>query len=139
MHAVSLTITSFASAHDVDALTDDALVAAVARGDRAALGALFARHKKRLRGVAAAVLGKDLRHEAGDVVSDVFLVLLDGRAATFQPARGKVASWLAGIARRLATERASRTTFVSYEDECERELGADEAREAARLEDERWG
>ena len=81
--------------------SDDALLAAIAEGDRNALGILWARHAKALRAAAAGALP---RYDAAaeDAVQQVFLLLLEGRASAFQPARGRALAWLKGIARREA-------------------------------------
>lgn len=82
--------------------TDDALLAAIATGNRAAVGILYARHADTLRTVAVAALPKHDEPSADDIVHEVFLALLEGRAGAFQPARGKALAWLRGIARREA-------------------------------------
>ncbi|MGO8997405.1 MAG: RNA polymerase sigma factor [Polyangiaceae bacterium] len=82
--------------------TDDALLAAIAAGNRAAVGILYARHADSLRTAAVAALPKHDEPSADDIVQEVFLALLEGRAGAFQPARGKVLAWLKGIARREA-------------------------------------
>jgi RNA polymerase sigma-70 factor (ECF subfamily) len=87
--------------------SDDALLAAIAAGNRAALGILYARHADTLRKTAAAALPKTDDTSADDIVQDVFLALADGRASTFQPAKGKALAWLKGIARREVTLHTS--------------------------------
>ena len=82
--------------------TDDVLLAAIAAGDRAAFGILYSRHVDGLRSVAAAALPPHLETDADDIVQNVFVALLDGRAATFQPALGKGLAWLKGMVRREA-------------------------------------
>jgi RNA polymerase sigma-70 factor (ECF subfamily) len=89
----------------IDSTTsDDALVAAIAAGDRAAVTVLFARHAAALRSAARAVVGSHDETIADDAVSDVFVFLLEGRGATFQPARGRALAWLKGIATSTALD-----------------------------------
>jgi DNA-directed RNA polymerase specialized sigma24 family protein len=82
--------------------TNDALLGAIAAGNRAALTILYARHAATLRATAAAALPKHDRASADDIVQAVFLALLENRAGAFQPARGRALAWLKGIARREA-------------------------------------
>lgn len=71
---------------------DLALVAAMARGERAALAELYERHAGGLLGLAIRIV-RD-RQEAEDLLHDVFLEAW--RAAdTFDPKRGRVRTWLA--------------------------------------------
>jgi RNA polymerase sigma-70 factor (ECF subfamily) len=79
------------------------LLAAVARGDRAALRAVYERQSVRLFGVANAIL-RD-RDAAADALQDAF-VKVARRAAQFDPARGAAESWLAGIVRHAALDIA---------------------------------
>jgi RNA polymerase sigma-70 factor (ECF subfamily) len=71
--------------------TDEALVARMSRGDRAALGSLYERHAPRLRGVALAIL-RDAG-EAEDALHDVFLEAWR-RSADYSSERGSVSAWL---------------------------------------------
>jgi DNA-directed RNA polymerase specialized sigma24 family protein len=87
--------------------TDDALLGAVSTGNRAALGIIYRRHADTLRVVATAALPAHDDAFADDIVQEVFLALLDGRAGTFQPAKGKALAWLKGIARREAMGHSS--------------------------------
>jgi DNA-directed RNA polymerase specialized sigma24 family protein len=83
----------------IDSTTsDEALVSAIAAGDRAAAGILFTRHHVALREAARAAVGRHDETIADDAVADVFLILIEGRAGSFQPARGRVLPWLKGIA-----------------------------------------
>lgn len=79
------------------------LIAAVARGEPAALRALYQRQSVRLFGVANAIL-RD-RDAASDAVHDAF-VRIAGRAGQFDPARGEAAAWLGGIVRHAALDIA---------------------------------
>jgi RNA polymerase sigma-70 factor (ECF subfamily) len=81
------------------------LLAAVARGDRAALRAVYERQSVRLFGVANAIL-RD-RDAAADALQDAF-VNVARRAGQFDPARGAAEAWLAGIVRHAALDIARR-------------------------------
>ncbi|MFC7610389.1 sigma-70 family RNA polymerase sigma factor [Teichococcus aestuarii] len=82
-----------------------ALIAAVARGEQAALRGVYDRQAARLFGVANAIL-RD-REMAADALHDAFLKLA-ARAAQFDPARGAAEAWLAGIVRHAALDLARR-------------------------------
>ncbi len=69
-----------------------ALVAAVARGDRAAFAALYRRHSSVLLGVAIKIVGD--RREAEDLLHDVFLEAWRA-AGEYDPKRANVRTWLA--------------------------------------------
>ena len=75
-------------------LTD--LLVSVARGDQAALRAVYLRQSTRLFGIAMAIL-RD-RPTAADVLQDSFLKVWQ-RARQFDPARGNAAVWLGSIVR----------------------------------------
>ncbi len=75
------------------------LLAQIARGDRAALRALYVRQSGRLFGIAMAIL-RD-RPAAADVLQDGFLAIWD-RARLFDPARAGAEDWLAAIIRQAA-------------------------------------
>jgi RNA polymerase sigma-70 factor (ECF subfamily) len=88
--------------HGMDAPDDLApLLAAVARGDRAALRAIYERQATRLFGVANAIL-RD-RDAAADALQDAFLRVAR-RAGQFDPARGAATVWLAAIVRHAALD-----------------------------------
>lgn len=72
-------------------LSDVALVAALAGGDRGALAELYDRYAGALMGVALRRLGD--RAEAEEVLHDVFVEAWRS-AATYDPARGTVRAWL---------------------------------------------
>ena len=93
---------------------DTATVRAMARGDQQALGRLYDRHADRLFVIAVSIL-RD-RAEAEDLVHDVFLEAWRD-AARFDPARGRVATWLGLITRSRALDirklaRVARTTAL---------------------------
>jgi len=80
---------------------DRALVTRMAAGDERALGELYDRHATMTYALAYAVVGE--RADAEEVVADAF-----GQAwrtaATFDPARGRVAAWLSAITRTRALD-----------------------------------
>jgi len=71
---------------------DEALVAAMADGDRTALAALYERHAALLLGLALKIVRE--RREAEDLLHDVFLEAWRA-AKDFDPKRGRVRTWLA--------------------------------------------
>jgi RNA polymerase sigma-70 factor, ECF subfamily len=94
-------------------MNDDELIAAVARGDDAALRELFARHAPWLAArLRAALPAADVE----DALQETFLAVWQG-ARGYQPARpgGAAGGWLWGIARRQAAmfvRRSSPTALV---------------------------
>lgn len=78
------------------------LIAAMARGDRAALGALYDLLGRPLYSLAYRVLNDPT--EAQDVVQDAFLQLWQ-KAADFDPARGSAFTWAATLVRNRAIDR----------------------------------
>jgi DNA-directed RNA polymerase specialized sigma24 family protein len=85
------------------------LVWRATHGDRRALGAVAIAISPLLHDEAREVLG-EFAQEAGDVLQDFFLALLEGRSR-FIPAHGRALAWMCGIIRAMA--RAHRA-------ECER-------------------
>jgi RNA polymerase sigma-70 factor, ECF subfamily len=83
-------------------MLDTELIAQIARGQQAALGALYDRHSSLL----LAVLKRLLRdtQEAEDVLHEVFLEVWQ-HAADFDPGRGSVRSWLVMRARSRGLDR----------------------------------
>jgi RNA polymerase sigma-70 factor, ECF subfamily len=81
------------------------LVAAVAAGDREALGALYDLHAPVLMGLARRMLGTPTAAE--DLLHDVFLEVWQ-HAAEYTPARGSVRAWLIVRARSRALDRLGR-------------------------------
>lgn len=86
-----------------DATELGAMLAAIARGERAALRSLYAAEAPRLFGVCLRIL-RD-RAAAADATQDTFLRVWD-RADRFDPARGSPRAWLAAIARHVALDLA---------------------------------
>jgi len=83
-------------------IADPELVSRMARGDRAALAALYERHAPRLLALGRSILG-DLP-EAEDLLHDVFLEAWR-HASDFSSERGTVATWLALRTRSRAIDR----------------------------------
>jgi RNA polymerase sigma-70 factor (ECF subfamily) len=75
-----------------DDAEDEALVAAMARGERTALAALYERHSSLLLGLALRIVRE--KREAEDLLHDVFLEAWR-TAQDFDPKRGRVRTWLA--------------------------------------------
>ena len=90
--------------NDVAERSDDALISAVARGDRLALKVLYARHNVRVYRFALRVTHDELLAE--DVVSEVFLHAWRG-AKNFQ-SKSKVSTWLLAIAHNKAKDAVQR-------------------------------
>jgi RNA polymerase sigma-70 factor, ECF subfamily len=90
--------------NDVAERSDDALLSAVARGDKLALKTLYARHNLRVYRFAL----RQTRDEslAEDVVSEVFLHAWRG-AKNFQ-SKSKVSTWLLAIAHNKAKDALQR-------------------------------
>ena len=82
-------------------LNDETLAARVARGDGAALEALYDRYASTVLGVALKVIGD--RGTAEDVLQETFWRVWRS-ASTFQSERGAFASWLFKITRNLAID-----------------------------------
>lgn len=95
----------------------DALdVAAMARGDRRALAALYDRYAGVLLGLGLRILGD--RREAEDVMHDVFIEAW-GAADSYDPTRGAVSTWLVLRMRSRALDRvrsAGRSRTVVTDD-----------------------
>lgn len=85
--------------------SDEALVALVADGDRAAYAALVDRHLDRTLAVARRVLGD--RTEAEDVAQEAFLRLWRD-AGRFRPEMARFGTWFYRIAMNLCLDRARR-------------------------------
>jgi len=82
-------------------VTDEALVAAMVGGDPWALVAFIQRFEPRVYGLALRMVGDPGLAE--EVTQDAF-VRVWRRAASFDPERGQVASWLLTITRNLAID-----------------------------------
>ncbi len=82
--------------------SDAALVGRMARGDRAAFGALYERYAARVNALLIKILGD--RSEAEDLLHDVFLEAWR-HAGAYSTERGTVAAWLVLRARSRAIDR----------------------------------
>ncbi|HET7010068.1 MAG TPA: sigma-70 family RNA polymerase sigma factor [Anaerolineales bacterium] len=89
----------------MDALTrlpDADLLLRVARGDREAFFQVYDRHASRVLALCRHILGDSMAAE--DATQEAFLRVWT-RAAQYDPARGKVTTWLLTIARRVSIDR----------------------------------
>jgi RNA polymerase sigma-70 factor (ECF subfamily) len=96
-------------------LSDEALVAVVARGDETALAELYDRVGRMAYGLAYRVL-RDARH-AEDAVQEGFLAVWR-TAASFSPERAKASTWILTLVHRRAVDmvrREERRRAESYE------------------------
>lgn len=82
-------------------LDDGILIDLIARQDAGALGALYDRHSRLVYSIAAQLL--DDARRAEDVTLDVFTRLWEC-AASYDPARAKVRTWIVGMARSRAID-----------------------------------
>ncbi len=82
--------------------SDDELLAAVGRRDETAVAALYDRYGRLAFSVAYRILGD--QGAAEDVVQEAFLSVWR-RAASFQPGRGSVRTWLLSIVHHRAIDR----------------------------------
>lgn len=97
--------------------TDVMLVAAMAGGDRAALGRLYDRHAGTMLAIGVRMMGS--RESAEDLLHDVLLEAWK-RAADFDAGRGSVRGWLMLRMRSRALDRLrsrKRARTVSSEDQ----------------------
>ena len=82
-------------------LSDEVLVAQVAKGNSAALEVLYERHGSTVLGLASKIV--DDRAAAEDILQETFWRVWKS-ADTFQPQRGSFTSWLFRIARNLSID-----------------------------------
>lgn len=96
------------------AASDEALLAGIALGDAAAARTFVRRYQQRVFGLALTILGD--RHGAEDVAQEAF-VRVWRHAATFDPRRAEVATWVLTITRNAAIDavRLRRATLASPE------------------------
>jgi RNA polymerase sigma-70 factor (ECF subfamily) len=90
---------------DLTHLSDEALVALVARGDEPALGELYDRIGRVAYGMAFRILRDDRLAE--DAVQEGFLAVWRS-AATFRPERAKASTWIVTLVHRRAVDLVRR-------------------------------
>ncbi len=101
--------------HEADDETDDALGAAVLRGDEAAFRSLYRRHTPRLRRLVARLVG-DVNAESDDAVQEAWMRAVRGLGEFRKNA--SFSTWIAAIAIRVCHEtfrRQKRWSFVGGE------------------------
>jgi RNA polymerase sigma factor (sigma-70 family) len=144
MEAIASTLLAFPGSQDRFAmrkqhahLSDEALVALVARGDEGALAELYDRIGRIAYGLALRVL-RDERH-AEDAVQEAFLQVWRS-AATFRAERAKASTWVLTLVHRRAVDlvrREERRQADPLTDESVLGLADGETEEAAWLRFER--
>src|SRR4051794_18951705 len=90
----------------VSTVSDEALLAGLATGDRDATAGFVRRFQSRVYGLALSILGD--AHAAEDIAQETF-VRAWRHASSYDARRGQVSSWLLTIARNLALDRARLT------------------------------
>ena len=79
----------------------DGLLARALEGDRRAVGAIAVGLGPLLLQEAEVVLGRDFAHEAGDVLQDFFVSLLEGEVS-MRPVQGRAIQWMCGVVRAIS-------------------------------------
>ena len=92
-------------------MNDEALLAAVARGDRTAMRTLYDAFGSRALITAQRILRNDA--DAADTVQETFVELWK-RAADFDAARGNVRAWIVTIARTRAISRLRKMRTANH-------------------------
>jgi RNA polymerase sigma-70 factor (ECF subfamily) len=87
---------------DVPPRWDRKMQQRLARGEAAALGELYDRFASLVHGLAHRVLGDD---KAADTLTREVFAHLWQHPETYDPKKGPLRTWVAGVARRLAVER----------------------------------
>jgi RNA polymerase sigma-70 factor (ECF subfamily) len=117
-------------------IPDDDLLRAIARGEEAALAAVYDRYRLILFGLILRILHD--REEAEDCLQEVFLQVWR-RACDFDSARGRAFTWLVTIARSRALDRlraaGSRLRLATEAAQAAPAEAGDSAREAVRSEE----
>lgn len=90
------------TAEPLDLVPDDALMMAIASGDRRAFTVLFRRRRDDVYRVALLMTGR--AQAAEDIAQDVFLAVMRD-ARRYEAGRSTVRAWLSGIARNHARRR----------------------------------
>jgi RNA polymerase sigma-70 factor, ECF subfamily len=87
-------------------LMEKELMHQLATGDEAAIRTVYRRFARPVYGVGLRLLGS--RESAEELTQDVFLTAWR-KAARFDPARGRLSTWLMAIAHNMAVDRLRRT------------------------------
>jgi RNA polymerase sigma-70 factor (ECF subfamily) len=92
-------------------VSDEALLAGLATGDREAAAAFVARFQRRVFGLARVIVGDE---RAAEDVAQEALLRAWRHAAAYDPVRGSVVTWLLTITRNLAIDsiRVRRPTAI---------------------------
>lgn len=92
-------------------LSDEDLIAGLKRRDQQMLAYAYDEYATIIYSLAHQILGT--KEHAEEVVQDVFLILWE-RPQLWEPHRGRLSSWLLGIARRRALDRLRRENRQEY-------------------------
>jgi RNA polymerase sigma-70 factor (ECF subfamily) len=95
------------AAREAETAHDTALMQRLAAGEEAALGELYDRYGARVYGIALRVLNDGQKAE--EVTQDTFLKVWN-RPDAWDPARGRLVSWLLTVARYTALDRLRHDT-----------------------------
>jgi RNA polymerase sigma-70 factor (ECF subfamily) len=87
------------------ALTDEQVLAGIAQGDHAALAMLYDRYSSAVFALALRIVAD--REVAEEVTQEIFLRVWR-HAASYDPARGRVATWVLGFTHHLAIDQVRR-------------------------------
>jgi len=83
-------------------LSDEALMGCISEGDKEALGSLFRRYARLVRGVAYRILQDP--SEADDLLQDVFL-FIHAKSKLFDPSKSSARSWIVQVTYSRAIDR----------------------------------
>jgi RNA polymerase sigma-70 factor, ECF subfamily len=83
-------------------LSDEALMGYISKGDKEALGSLFRRYARLVRGVAYRILQDP--SEADDLLQDVFL-FIHSKSKLFDPSKSSARSWIVQVTYSRAIDR----------------------------------
>jgi RNA polymerase sigma-70 factor (ECF subfamily) len=86
-------------------LTDEQVLAGIARGDHAALAMLYDRYSSAVFALALRIVAD--REVAEEVTQEIFLRVWR-HAGSYDPARGRVATWVLGFTHHLAIDQVRR-------------------------------
>jgi RNA polymerase sigma-70 factor (ECF subfamily) len=116
--------------------SDEARIAAICTGERAALASLFQKYARLVRGIAHRVLRDSF--EADDIVQEIFLSL-PPKCVTFDSSKGSVRSWILQMANHAAISRRRYLTcrhfYTSLNVDDAEQAWGDSGREAASIEE----